>query len=286
MIKIKPSFIVIGAGKSGTTSLCNLLSKHPQICMSTPKEPRFFSLDENFERGWQWYECFFPDAHKAVAIGEGSANYTMRTAYPKTASRIAEALPKVKLIYMVRHPLERIESNWRMGAWENPNYPSFNKALRDPSQMPALVDRSKYWFQINAYRDYFPDDQILVLFLDDFKRDLNGVLNKCYEFIGVDPELPTNQIRDTDKFCNTSAQRNKPSPLLTQLRQIPMVKQVGQILPKSFRAEIKNSLTNKSPEPPQWQLDNRKWAIEQLIEDTHSFLKFYNKPIDFWQFHN
>lgn len=283
MVNIKPTFIVIGAGKSGTTSLCHLLSQHPQICMSNPKEPRFFSLDENFERGWEWYESHFPNAHQAVAIGEGSVNYTMRTAYPQTARRIAEALPEVKLIYIVRHPLERIESNWRMGAWEKPDYPPFNKAIKDPSHLPALIDRSKYWFQISAYRDYFPDAQILVLFLKDFKQDLDRVLRRCYEFIGVESEMPTDLINNRDKYRNTSTQRNKQSPLLTKLRQIPLVTKVSQIFPKNLRAKVKDSLTKKSPEPPQWEPDNRQWAIDQLIDDTQTFLEFYNKPRDFWK---
>lgn len=211
----------------------------------------------------------------------------MRTAYPKTASRIAKALPKVKLIYMVRHPLERIESNWCMGAWQNPNYPSFNKALQDPHYMPALLDRSKYWFQISAYRDFFSDNQILVLFLDDFKQDLNGVLKKCYEFIGVDPEMANYEISDTDQFSNTASQRkNKLNPLLSQLQKNPILNQVSQSLPKNFRAKIKDYLTlpQKKSEPPQWEPNTRKWVIEQLIEDSKLFLKFYNKPIDFWRF--
>ncbi len=283
--RVKPTFILIGAAKSATTSLCNLLGKHPSICMSQPKEPRFFSLDENFERGWEWYESCFVDADGALAIGEGSVNYTMRTAYPQTASRIASALPEVKLIYMVRHPLERIESHWRMGAWIDPNYPPFDQAVKDPSLMPALVERSKYWFQISAYRDYFPDSQILVLFFEDFKVDMDGVLRKCYEFLGVDPEISINNgIDESDKYRRVAADRRRPSPLLNWLRQVPTVSKASQIFPKALRAKIYNSLMQKSPPPPQWQLDTRRWVVEQLVEDAHSFLKFYGKPIDFWLF--
>ena len=276
---IKPNFIVIGAGKAGSTSLCTLLAQHPHIFVSKPKEPRFFSLDENFHRGWEWYESFFKGAETALAIGEGSVNYTMRTAYPNTSERIAKSLPEAKLIYIVRHPLERIVSNWRMGAWMHKDFPAFNQAVREESLRPLLIDRSKYWFQISAYRDYFLDERIMVLFLKELQSNPCQVLQRCYEFLGVDSVSEPSQIGGV---YNTAEKRQAERPLISRLRRLPIFNTVSHILPINIRKRVKNFLMRKGPGIPKWETKTRKWAIEQLIEDTHTFLEFYGKPIDFW----
>ena len=71
-----PNFIVIGAMKSGTTNLCHQLSLHPEIFISDPKEPCFFSNDDRWQRGLPWYESLFDAVTNEKAVGEGSVNYT------------------------------------------------------------------------------------------------------------------------------------------------------------------------------------------------------------------
>lgn len=75
-----PDFLVIGAAKSGTTYLCNLLGQHPQVFMCDPKEPRYFGLPrEEYEKKWGWYRSLFADIpDTVVAAGEGSQSYTCR----------------------------------------------------------------------------------------------------------------------------------------------------------------------------------------------------------------
>ena len=71
-----PNFIVIGAAKCGTTSLCDLLGAHPDVFMSTPKEPRYFSHSNEGHRTLDWYESLFGEVTDQSAIGEGSITYT------------------------------------------------------------------------------------------------------------------------------------------------------------------------------------------------------------------
>ena len=110
---MKPNFLVIGAQKSATTTLCDLFSQHPDVYISNPKEPHFFAKNEVYAKGWDWYKKLFSNAGKAKAIGEGSTGYTMHVVFPNAPSRISRDLPNAKLIYIVRHPIRRIESDWK-----------------------------------------------------------------------------------------------------------------------------------------------------------------------------
>ena len=107
----RPNFLIIGAGKSGTTSLWSLLGQHPEIFVSRIKEPSFFSNDEQYTRGWMWYESLFRGARGENAIGEASNSYSATGIHPDTVRRIVESLPGVRLIYLVRNPFERMESD-------------------------------------------------------------------------------------------------------------------------------------------------------------------------------
>src|SRR5262245_56221545 len=106
----KPNFLVIGAMKCATTSICDILSQHHQIFVTDPKEPDFFSDEKAYARGWSWYEALFRGSENRVAIGEGSTNYTKSKLHPQAAERIAHHLPDARLMYIARHPLKRIES--------------------------------------------------------------------------------------------------------------------------------------------------------------------------------
>ncbi len=76
-----PNYLVIGASKCGTSSLCRLLGQHPDMFMSTPKEPNFFCYDHVYEKGWAWYESLFDRADGKLAIGEGTTQYSQRTVW-------------------------------------------------------------------------------------------------------------------------------------------------------------------------------------------------------------
>jgi hypothetical protein len=82
----KPTFIVVGAMKCATTTLCDLLSKHPDIFFSNPKEPDFFCRNEIYQRGTCWYEALFQCGESKKAIGEGSTSYTNSYCFPRLPS--------------------------------------------------------------------------------------------------------------------------------------------------------------------------------------------------------
>lgn len=154
-----PNFIVIGAAKCGTSSVCRLLGSHPDVFMSDPKEPAYFSRRNGFEELRGWYTGLFRGAEGKHAFGEGSTRYTHPEFMELSASRISREIPDCRLIYMIRHPIHRLESDWKMRHQEGWTPDSINQAI---AKQPILVKHGMYWTNLNVYRKYFRDEQILV----------------------------------------------------------------------------------------------------------------------------
>ena len=102
--------------KSATSTLHNQLSAQPGIFMSTPKEPNFFSDDDIYSQGLDWYSGLFSDASAEDICGESSTHYTKLPDYPDTIQRLKAAIPQPKLIYVMRHPVDRLISHY-MHQW-------------------------------------------------------------------------------------------------------------------------------------------------------------------------
>lgn len=262
--------------KCATTSLCDILAAHADVFMSAPKEPDFFCDDTIFQRGCERYEALFVAGAGKVAIGEGSTGYTKERLHPHVAERVAKYLPKARLIYIVRHPLKRIESHWLHLVACGENVPPLRGALQ---KWPHIVDTSLYWKQISAYRALFPGEQILVLFFEDFVTEPVAVINRCYEFLGVNPKRAG---ADPSQPSHVSADVRLDGSVICALRRFPVAHAVKKLVPGVARA-IMPTFRKPLPERPEWPVDLRGEVSNQLIEDTLAFLKFYGKPADFWQ---
>jgi len=273
---VKPNFLAIGAQKSATSTLCDLLARHPDVFVTDPKEPYFFSHDEVWAKGMAWYESLFDGARGERAVGEGSTTYTMRFLYPNAAERIAEHLPEAKLLYIVRNPLERTASHWvhmrsRGGRETRP----FGVAVREA---PEYLDNSMYLRQIDVYRRWWPDERICVVFFEDFVRDRAAVMRRCFEFLGVDPGV---DVAFDAHAKNVSAGSREDTPLLSPLRKLPVFDRLRDAAPKGLRESLRRVL-KRPTQRPTWDDASRAYAIERLREDSHAFLERYGKPRDFW----
>ncbi|WDI40963.1 sulfotransferase family protein [Bremerella sp. P1] len=280
----KPNFFVIGAAKSATTSLCSLLQQHPNIFFSDPKEPRFYQLpDDVRESKRTWYEGIFLDASSTeTAVGEGSVCYTFRSncASNPIPSRIKEDHPEAKFIYIVRHPIDRIVSNWLMVSNTDPNkFRSLNSDVVAPEYEGAFVDRSLYWSQINDYREIFKDEQILVLFYEDFRRDPNSVLDRCFAFLGLSaysgiehPQAIQNKFR-------------RMTPVMRFVSRLPSAGTVQAMIPqraKTWLLEYTNVIVDNNYKKPRLCRETWQSLVDRLREDSEEFLSYYKKPTDHW----
>lgn len=193
-----PDFLVIGAQKAGTTTLFALLRKHPHIYLPPQKEVQYFSNDELFTRGLNWYmeENFRTGNFEGIA-GEISPQYMFRDLIPE---RIKAALPNVKLIAILRHPLKRAFSHYQMSVrrgLENRDFRSAFEASVDAKSNGLCLDETTNYYQFSAYREIlikylqlFPKEQLLILFQEDLDSAPETVLNQIHEFLGVEHIVP------------------------------------------------------------------------------------------------
>ena len=179
-----PTFILVGAMKCGTTSLHQYLGAHPEICVSDPKEPNFF-LGRN-EKGLDWYrQCFDEDARE---YGEASTNYTKYPTFRGVPERMHDLLPEVKLLYLVRDPIERALSHYAHNRAAGREAQSVDDAFR-PVEESHYLQTSRYHAQISRYLDHYPRERLLVVESERLRADRRAVLRTIFEFLEVAPEI-------------------------------------------------------------------------------------------------
>lgn len=204
-----PGFLIPGVQKGGTSSLFFYLSQHPQIGTPDTKEVHFF--DHKYDKGIDWYlGCFATESAGIVLSGEASPYYYF---HPLAARRIAGHFPGIKLIVLFRDPVARAYSHYIMERMRgNEPLQTFDEALAAESarlagsvqkiisgecrfdfnhQMYSYKARGMYYIQTLEWLSHFPREQFLFLKSERFFTDPETVLKKIYEFLAVDPILPT-----------------------------------------------------------------------------------------------
>jgi hypothetical protein len=188
-----PSFYLIGAAKSGTTTLYKYLQRHPDVYLPEQKEPEFFARDDLYAQGIASYAQLFRDAEPGQSCGEASTIYTRYPQFPGVAERIARHTPHARLIYLMREPVERAYSHYVQevktvqnlgGPWAD--RASFEVALHRSS---VYLDSSDYRRQLEQYLRYFRREQILPLLFEDLVQRPQEVVARVVDFLGLDSKL-------------------------------------------------------------------------------------------------
>lgn len=192
-----PTFIIAGAQKSGTTTLHHYLSMHDAVYVPPrPQELHFFDIEGNFKKGIEWYKGHFVGVKKEhIAIGQTSPFYIYES---KAASRIARLLPGVRLIFILRNPVDRAYSHYWHQLRKGRETLTFEEALaQEPTRIAqgfherryfSYADRGRYARQLERYLRYFPREQLLVLLTEDLAQGPAGVIDKCCDFLHIGRE--------------------------------------------------------------------------------------------------
>ena len=185
-MKPEVTFFVIGAARSGTTSIYRALETHESVFVPRMKEPRFFK--ENQAKGWEWYARHYIEKTEAQIAGDFSPSYSNSVSIDNTivAERIARNYPKAKIIYLVRNPIDCAISNWRMIAEISEKQLTFREALDEPAWAVSVLHRVMFYRQISIYRKFFNDDQILVMTLESIRKNSEETLARICEFLEIE----------------------------------------------------------------------------------------------------
>ncbi|MFC1574687.1 sulfotransferase domain-containing protein [Gemmatimonadota bacterium] len=226
-----PTFLVIGTQKAATTSLYEVLRRHPQVFMPATKELNFFFHEEEYRKGVAHYEASFAGATSHnVAAGEASPGYVC---HPLAPERIAALLPGVKLILTVRDPITRAYSQYwhhRRTLSESRTWEQVIEIALDDTYEPGRLgyfSRGVYSKYIERYLSLFPRENLLVVVFEDLLIDPYTFFGKCFEFLGVDP---VSDWVDVDQAHNPASIWN--NPLFWFFFNHP---RASRILPSHFR---------------------------------------------------
>lgn len=226
-IRLLPSFLIIGTQRGGTTSLYNYLLGRPGVGSASVKELHFF--DKKFHKGLSWYRAHFPTllqkyfyeyTHKQVFVtGEASAYYLF---HPRVPQRVASTLPTVKLIVLLRNPIDRAYSQYNFEVELARETLSFEDALAHEeeriseerekllaNEQYVSANHSRYSYlargiyvdQLRTWMSLFPKEQFLILKSEDFYADPAEALKKTSTFLGL-PDLATQEQKKQYKLHN------------------------------------------------------------------------------------
>lgn len=219
--------------KCATSTLHEQLAMQDSIFMSSPKEPNFFSDDRNWKKGLEWYTNLFTDEASGDLCGESSTHYTKLPTYPKTVERINRYLPHVKMIYVMRHPVDRLISHY-IHEWTERKIDVPIDAAID--EHPELVAYSQYAMQLEPYLETFGCQQILPVFFERMISKAQTEIERICHFIGY-ADQPTYYTTEAE---NVSSQRMRKNTFRDALAWNPVMNRVRPFIPQSFRERVKS----------------------------------------------
>jgi hypothetical protein len=186
MKQIQLDFIIAGAHRTGTTWLYENLYQHPEIILSSKrKELHFFDRDENFKKGLNFYNDFISNKHNKSLIGDVTPSYFGDEKVPE---RINYFFPKIKIIIILRNPIDRLFSHYKLNEGNSNNEESFSsyyKRKLNENEAGNSVEEGIYIKHIESYLKYFKKEQITVMFYKDLKEKPNQFYSKILKSIGV-----------------------------------------------------------------------------------------------------
>lgn len=245
-----PDFVIIGAMKCATSTLHNQLAAQGGIYMSTPKEPNFFSDEDVFARGVEWYESLFASAPPKAIRGESSTHYSKRDEHPWACERLQRRRPDARLVYVMRNPLDRLFSHYQHGWTEGWIRSDIDQAILEN---PKLVLQGCYAWQIEPYLRRFGPDRILPVFFERLTRFPEEELERIARHIGCTEPV---RWRTDLEAANRSADRRRPDWMLSAARRVPGLRTFARHLPQ--RALRRIEARWKIVDTPRLSLDSEQ----------------------------
>lgn len=297
-----PNFLIIGAMKSGTTSLYNYLGQHPQVYMSPNKEPRFFVYENRMPDSNipQWllktfqettvttleeYESLFNGITTETVAGEASPIYLY---VPRAIESIKKHVPCAKFIAILRNPIERAYSSYMHLQNHCPGVEpySFEEALalekkriaENTGYLWRYTDIGFYGEQLDRYYDSFPRSQIRVCLYEDMVRDSAGLTKELFTFLDVDPEFTV----DTGERHNVSG---IPRHLGVHrlLKGDGLAKHIARnLVPEQIRSRVARMLKRANLRRPAIEKDTYNRLVDIFSDDVKHLQGLIDRDLGSW----
>lgn len=272
-----PTFLIIGAAKSGTTSLWQYVRQHPQVFVPDVKEPGFFVQEIGWRYGVPWYERLFADAGDALAIGEASPAYTMYPALAGVPERIASVVPDVRMIYLMRDPIERMRSGYVHRLETGEEHQPIRRALLFDA---TYVNLSRYALQLGQYFNCFPRSQFLLLTAEDLRDRRSATMHRVFDFIGVDPGAAIDVSGEYNRGAEKRAQRS----VGPWAKLVPRGVRANPTLRPRLMRLAHHRLNTRVIDPRQVAIDDdlHKRLADLVRPDVERLAPWMDPPFDGW----
>lgn len=285
-------FIGIGAARCATSWLANILRTHPDVCLSDPKEIRFFNEclipvgakkgknNPNFRRGLDWYEAHFAHARAGQVCGEFTPIYFCDETAPRAIQR---NFPKVRLILSLRNPIDRAYSHyWQHRWWQVHEIPSFEEAI---DRNLGYLEMSLYARQLKRYLGFFSPQQIFVTLFEELTNSPQAELERLYRFLGVGPN-PIEDFSVLDRNPSLSVRSNRLKHTARTASQVLSGIGLGSVQRNLRRMGVDrlwHSLMSKPRANPRLSEGTRKRLQRYFADDVAALEGILGRDLSIWQ---
>ncbi len=277
-----PHFFIGGAPKCGTTSLAATLADHPDIFIPPIKEVGFFQSDKWETEGLEWYQNFF--SGQDGTLGEATPFYC---GSELAVQRIAQTIPQAKWVYLLRNPIQRLNSHYwhrQRGGTETRELGEVLLAEQQSSCAKGyLVEQGFYAKHLRRLQAHFPSEQLLVLLLEDFRENEAMQLQKVYQFLGVESSETTLKVENqASEAKNQNLQKAtlsfvKGNSLSKTLIKKVLGKQSRKVLLRKW-----NNWNSKAQAKPSLDPQIRTQLIDIYREDILQLEKLLQRDLSHW----
>jgi hypothetical protein len=288
-----PDFLVIGAYKSGTTTVHHALRAHPAIFLPSRTEPTFFAFQDagpdthpqarESIRDVDAYRALFRPAPAEALRGEVSPAYL---AHPAACANIARHAPDARLVAVLRHPVERAYSDYLMYVRDGLEpYTDFGRALdeQDERRLAGLptgyyVSTGYYGAQLEPYYERFGRERVLVLLFEDLTRDLRSGMRQIYRFLGVDEDVEP----PVDGAFNVSGVPRGPAVRAAMRFRRAAAPLFRPVVPQRAKHAVDRALQRRLDRPP-LLADDRARLLEAYHQDIDRLEVLIGRDLSAWK---
>ena len=275
----RPNLFIIGAMKSGTTSLNAYLGAHPQILMSETKEPGYFVKEMGWAKGEEWYLSLFESAGEIEIVGEASTHYTKAPRYEGVAERISRFNPDARFIYIMRDPVKRTISHY----WHNVRFEGERRdmltAIREEGHYREV---SHYSVQMAPYFETFGRDRVYILTFEEMVADPLVTVRKIFAWLGIDPSFEPPNIKQPKYVTPRQVAQARGLGILNRFRCSAVWNTVHDVFPKSWRM-VGRRLALKETDRSSAPIEEAVSFLRPIqLEQTQDLCEMLGRPFPEW----
>ena len=280
-----PNFFIVGAPRSGTTSLYEYLKEVPEVFMSPVKEPNFFNLSVENDlflskpiREKKKYLDLFKNVKDEKAIGEASPTYLWD---PKTPKLIHEIIPDAKIIISLRDPITRAFSEYLfllgLGSEKGSFLETIRRSIQDEDYSSnRIIQNGLYFEQVKRYLDIFGPNQIKILIFEELVQDTWISVKQVLQFLDINHDPSTSVKKIHNAFTSPR------SEMASAIVKNKVLRKMGKtLIPIDGLFRLRKILTKETPKPIMTN-EEKNLLKEFYYNDVRNLEKFLNRQLH-WQ---